>query len=73
MESGGTHTITPIDLRAYVYPPDTVPSGRILLQDVNVLEVPDLPARGVTQRTTVFYMPLTAISVTVQSMPGVSI
>ena len=73
MESGGTHTITPIDLRAYVYPPDTVPAGRILLQDVNVLEVPNLPARGITQRTTVFYMPLTAISVTVQSMPGVSI
>ena len=73
LESGGTHVISPLDMYAFVYPPDTAPDGRILLRDIHELVVPDLPDRGVTQRTTVFYLPETAIEIDVKPMPSVDI
>jgi hypothetical protein len=73
IESGGSHVISPLDMYAFIYPPDTAPNGRLLLRDIHELVVPDLPERGVTQRTTVFYLPESSISVSVLPMPGVSI
>lgn len=73
LESGGTHMISPLDMYAFIYPPDTAPNGRILLRDVHELLIPDLPARGVSQRTTVFYLPESAINITVMPMPGKAI
>jgi hypothetical protein len=65
--------VTPIDMHAFVYPPDTVPLGRILLRDVDLLEIPDLPDRGVSQRTTCFYLRPSDVAVTVEAMPAKSI
>ena len=73
LELGGTAILTPIGLSATLYPPDTVPDGTIFLSDANELTIPDLPDRGVTQRTTVFYLPIQSVAVSVQPMPGVSI
>ena len=73
LELGGTAIITPVDMYAFIYPPDTVPAGRILVHNVNELVIPNLPARGVTQRTTVFYLPESAISVAVVPMPSLSV
>jgi hypothetical protein len=73
LELGGTAIITPVSMRAFIYPPDTAPYSKISLSDPNELTIPNLPARGVTQRTTVFYLPLSSISVSVAPMPGVSI
>ena len=58
LESGGTYTFTPINMYAEIYPPDTVPDGKITVVDVNELVIPNLPERGVSQRTTVFYLPV---------------
>lgn len=68
LEGGGTYTFTPIDLYAEIYPPDTAPDGKITLIDVNELVIPNLPARGVSQRTTVFYLPVSEINVIVNPM-----
>jgi hypothetical protein len=68
LEKGGTYTFTPINMYAEIYPPDTVPNGKITVVDVNQLDIPDLPARGVSQRTTVFYLPLSAINVIPKKM-----
>lgn len=65
--------VTPLDLYAYIYPPDTVPNGRIELRNSDKLEIPDLPERGVSQRTTCFFLPPSAVSVTVEAMPAKSI
>ena len=73
LELGGTAVITPVDMYAFIYPPDTVPTGRILVHDVNKLVIPNLPARGVTQRTTVFYLPESSISVAPVPMPSLSV
>jgi len=73
LESGGTYTFTPINMYAEIYPPDTVPNGKITVVDVNQLDVPYLPARGVTQRTTVFYLPLSAINVILTPMSTLAI
>ena len=73
LEGGGTYTFTPINMYAEIYPPDTVPSGKITLVDVNELVIPDLPARGVSQRTTVFYLPVSAIDVIVNPMAVLAI
>lgn len=73
LETRGTAVIQPVDMQAFIYPPDTAPLGRIWLRDSHLLQVPDLPGRGVTQRTTVFYLPLDAIAVDVQPMPGVAV
>lgn len=73
LESGGTSVISPVDMYAFIYPPDTAPNGRILLRDIHELVIPSLPDRGVSQRTTVFYLPESAIQVTVLPMPGVSV
>jgi len=56
VEPYGSAVVTPIEMHAYIYPPDTVPTGRIELRDPNLLEIPDLPERGVSQRTTCFYL-----------------
>jgi len=68
LEKGGTYTFTPINMYAEIYPPDTVPNGKITIVNVNQLDIPDLPARGVSQRTTVFYLPLSAINVIAKKM-----
>ena len=68
LEGGGTYTFTPINMYAEIYPPDTAPLGKITITDVNQLTIPDLPERGVSQRTTVFYLPLSAINVIVNPM-----
>jgi len=68
LESGGTYTFTPINMYAEIYPPDTTPYGKITISDVNQLTVPDLPERGVSQRTTVFYLPVSAIDVKLKPM-----
>jgi len=73
VEGGGSYTFTPINLYAEIYPPDTVPVGKITLIDVNELVIPDLPARGVSQRTTVFYLPVSAIDVIVRPMSVLAI
>lgn len=73
LELGGTAILTPIGLAATIYPPDTVPASPIYLSDPNELVIPDLPLRGVTQRTTVFYLAPESVAVSVQPMPGVSI
>jgi len=68
IEQGGSATITPMDMRAIIYPPDTVPAGPINLQDPDELKIPDLSERGVSQRTTCFYLDLDSISVNVIPM-----
>ena len=73
LELGGTAVITPVDMYAFIYPPDTVPNGRIMVRNVNELVIPNLPARGVSQRTTVFYLPEASISIAVVPMPSLSI
>jgi hypothetical protein len=73
LELGGTAILTPIGLSATLYPPDTVQYGSIFLSNVNELVVPDLPERGVTQRTTIFYLPQQSVAVSVKPMPGVLI
>ena len=73
LETRGTAVIQPLDMQAFIYPPDTVPLGRLWLRDPNLLEIPDLPERGVTQRTTVFYLPIDAIAVDIQPMPAVAV
>ena len=73
IELGGSYVITPLDLHAFIYPPDTVPLGRIELRDPDVLTIPNLPSRGVSQRTTCFYMLLDSISVTAEAMAVLSI
>ena len=73
LERGGTTSVTPIDMTAMIYPPDTVPNERIVLQDIHELVIPNLPERGVSQRTTVFYLPVTSISVSVTPMSALAI
>ncbi|KKN53284.1 hypothetical protein LCGC14_0603840 [marine sediment metagenome] len=73
LETRGTAVIQPLDMQAFIYPPDTVPLGRLWLRDSHLLEIPDLPERGVTQRTTVFYLPIDAIAVAIQPMPAVAV
>jgi len=73
IEQGGSAIITPIDMYAYIYPPDTVPNGRIELRDPNELLIPDLPARGVSQRTTCFYLDQSSVDVEVVPMSTLSI
>ena len=73
LETRGTAVIQPLDMQAFIYPPDTVPLGRLQLRDPNLLEIPDLPERGVTQRTTVFYLSIDAIAVDIQPMPAVAV
>jgi hypothetical protein len=73
VEGGGSYTFTPINMYAEIFPPDTVPDGKITLVDVNELTIPNLPARGVSQRTTVFYMPVSAINVIVTPMSVLAI
>lgn len=73
IELGGSYVITPLDLHAFIYPPDTVPLGRIELRDPDILTIPNLPDRGVSQRTTCFYMLLDSISVTPEPMSVLSI
>jgi hypothetical protein len=65
--------VSPLDMQAYIYPPDLVPSGRIVLRDTDVLTIPDTPARGVTQRTTCFFLAPSDVAVTVEAMPAKSI
>jgi hypothetical protein len=73
IEPFGSAVVTPVDMYAYIYPPDTVPNGRIELRDPDLLEIPDLPERGVTQRTTCFYLDAESVSVSVQPMSTVQI
>ena len=73
LETRGTALIQPLDMQALIYPPDAVPLGRLWLRDTHLLQVPDLPERGVTQRTTVFYLPIDAIAVDIQPMPTVAV
>lgn len=73
LELGGTAILTPAGMAATIYPPDTVPYSPIFLNDPNELVIPDLPERGVTQRTTIFYLAPQSVAVSVQPMPGVSI
>lgn len=73
LESGGSYTFTPLSMFADIYPPDTTPEGKIRISDVNELVVPYLPARGVSQRTTIFYLPTTAIDVIVKPMSTLAI
>lgn len=68
LETKGTAVITPIDMYAYVYPPDTAPLSPIELRDPNELEIPDLPERGVSQRTACFYLDIDSVSVSVTPM-----
>ena len=68
LETKGTATITPVDMWAYIYPPDTVPDSRIELRDPNLLEIPDLSSRGVSQRTTCFYLDPLDVDVAVVAM-----
>ncbi|GAG47201.1 unnamed protein product, partial [marine sediment metagenome] len=65
--------VTPIDMHAFIYPPDLVPVGRIELRDVNLLTIPDEPDRGVSQRTTCFFLAPSDVSVAVEPMPAKSI
>ena len=73
LESGGTYTFTPLNMYAEIYPPDTVPEGKITVIDVNQLDIPYLPDRNVTQRTTVFYLPVSAIDVIVKPMSTLAV
>lgn len=68
IEPYGSAVVTPLDMYAYIYPPDTAPTGRIELRDPDLLEIPNLPDRGVTQRTTCFYLDAEDVSVTVTPM-----
>jgi len=55
-----TLVVSPIDMAASI----RKPTGEYLeLRDANELVIPDLPADGVTSRTTVFYLPVTAVDV----------
>jgi hypothetical protein len=73
LDKKGTYVVTPLDMFAFLYPPDTVPSGRILLRDPNLLEIPDLPDRGVTQRTAMFFLRPDDVSVDITNMETVQI
>lgn len=65
--------ITPIDMHAFIYPPDLVPVGWIELRDPNVLTIPDEPDRGVSQRTTCFFLAPSDVSVSAIPMASKSI
>jgi hypothetical protein len=73
LESGGTYVFTPINMYAEIYPPDTAPYGKITIADVNQIIIPDLSERGVSQRTTIFYLPVSAIDVKLKPMSVKSI
>jgi hypothetical protein len=73
LETLGTALVTPVDMWAYIYPPDTVPDSRIELRDPDLLEIPDLPSRGVSQRTTCFYLDQADVSVSIVPMSTKSI
>lgn len=73
LEGGGTYTFAPLNMSAEIYPPDTAPLGKITLLAVNELMIPNLPERGVSQRTTVFYLPISAIDVILTPMSVLAI
>ena len=68
-----TAVVTPADMHAFIYPPDTVPLGRIELRDPDVLIIPDYPDRAVSQRTTCFFLAPSDVSITVAAMPTKSV
>jgi len=65
--------VTPLDMHAFIYPPDLTPLSWIELRNVDVLVIPDLPNRGVSQRTTCFSLAPSDVSVAVAPMPTKSI
>ena len=59
----GTLVVSPIDMAASI----RKPAGTYLeLRDANELVIPDLPEEGVTSRTTVFYLPVESVDVTIE-------
>lgn len=73
IEPFGSATVTPLRMAATILAPDTVPLSAIFLDDVNELRVPDLPERGVTQRTVNFYLNVNDISIEIKKMDTLSI
>ena len=65
--------VTPLDMHAFIYPPDLVPLSWIELRDPNVLTIPDTPTRGVSQRTTCFFLAPSDVAVAVSAMAAKSI
>jgi hypothetical protein len=65
--------VTPVNMHAFIYPPDTAPLSRIALYDTNILTIPDEPERGVTQRTTCFMLRPSDVSVTISPMASKSV
>ena len=61
----GTMTISPLDMLGIM----RKPTGELIqLRSSNALIVPDLPEEEITSRTTIFYLPVDAISVTLAKL-----
>jgi len=65
MATRGTLTISPLDMLGIL----RKPTGELLqMRSSNALIVPDLPEEEITSRTTLFYLPVDAISVTLAKL-----
>lgn len=73
IESRGSAVVTPLAMAAVIYPPDTAPAGSIYLNDNDELLIPNLPDRGVSQRTTTFYLASENVDVVIESMNTISV
>jgi hypothetical protein len=62
----GAMVVSPMDLICRL----RKPAGEILdIRSANQINVPDLPAEGVTSRTTVFYLAVNAVDVVIDRVP----
>lgn len=69
MSKTGTMVVSPIDLRARIRQPD----GEIIdLQSFNEIDVPDDPDVETTANTVVFYLPASAIDLTIEKVTTLS-
>lgn len=73
LDKKGTYVVTPLELQATLFPPDTVPLDPIIMFERDLLRVPDLPERGVTSRTTLFFLRPESVSVTVQNLAALPV
>lgn len=66
----GTLVISPLDMLGIM----RKPTGELIqLRSSNALVVPDLPEEAITSRTTLFYLPAAAISVSVEKMDSLPV
>lgn len=66
----GTLVVSPLDMAASIRKPA---GGFISLRSNNELTVPNLPDEGVTNRTVVFYLPVSAVDVAIEKVTALPI